>query len=68
MQIYQISINGQMACFQQKASIKSQIVYREYPSDEVINKFIEACCESENPFANLDKKTIEVKVLELELI
>lgn len=50
------------------ASINSKEVFRNYPTEEQISKFIENCTNTENPFANVDKRTIDVKVLELELI
>jgi len=65
---YQIKVTGQYACFQQQASISSKNIYATYPSQEIINAFIDVCCNSENIFANLDKDTVNFKVLELELI
>lgn len=69
MKVYQIKLTGRYELFPDStASLSSKEVYRNYPTEEQISKFIENCTNTENPFANVDKRTIDVKVLELELI
>jgi hypothetical protein len=66
MIFYQLCVTGKYACFESKTKISSKNIYKEKPNQAIINKFIEACCNSENPFSNLDQDTIEIKILELE--
>ena len=67
--IYQILIKGKYKTFHSDGKYHSQKVYREEPTQKDINKFIDACCNSEHPndLMDLDEDTVTVKILELEL-
>ena len=65
--VYQIIVQGKLACFEQSTKIYSKDVYKEKPTRDIINAFIDICCDSENPFANLDRDTVVYKIVELNI-
>lgn len=68
MEIYQIHVKGKSAVFDSPFTMSSKDVFKREPTQEEINKFIEACCDP-SYFNYMDgTKLYEVKILRLNLI
>ena len=70
MEAYQISVKGKYKNFEGDKSYSSKDIYLTKPSKDIIDSFIQKCCNSEFPsdLYDLDEKTIEVKILKLNII
>jgi len=68
MEIYQLIFKGQYAYFGGKAKIHSKKVYRNKKdiTEEVIEEFINLCCDGGGLY-DIEKDTVEVKIVELHL-
>ena len=68
MKIYQLLVTGSSATFSSQFKMHSKRVYKELPSEEEKEKFVQACAD-EKYIDYLDiTADYEVKVLELELV
>jgi hypothetical protein len=66
MKLHQIMVIGTLKFLQGEHKFHSKKVYTKYPSDEEISEFIDRCTGDE--LFDLERKTVETKVVELELI
>jgi uncharacterized protein YneR len=71
MEYYQIACEGHLALFDKKVTHFSRNIYVNYPSEEIINKFIEKCTTpiSDCDFNYFDNNyKVRTQVVKVELI
>ena len=71
LKLYQLSVRGQLACFEQKTVIKSKFIFTsEEKAKEYMEEFLKICTtpKDDSDLTYIDGKDYEVEISVIELI